>query len=505
MEAMSHPGHAPTLESLRSHAIPSWFDDAKFGIFIHWGLFSVPGFAAPTEHISDAFSGSHSNSMVMTPYTEWYWNALRVPGSPTAEFHATHYGGRPYTDFRDAFNDGLREWDPDEWARLFRRAGARYVVLVSKHHDGYCLWPSQIANPHQSKWCSERDIVGELAESVRGVGLRFGVYYSGGIDWSWNTRPARTFAEFIGSVPQGGYAAYADAQVRELVERYSPDVLWNDISWPSDRAAMLSLMADYYGAVPEGVINDRWMHQNMALRLLRYRPVQRVVDALIDRASRRAHARGEGRKGIVPPRPAHFDFRTPEYTSFDEITAYKWEATRGMSASFGYNRNHADADYESAENLITGFIDSVSKNGNLLLNVGPRGEDAAIPTPQRTRLEAMGEWLDRNGEAIYGSRPWQRSDGETAEGLPVRFTRNENRVYAIVLGVPSSDDVVIKNVPLLDEMRDARVRRLSDGERVEMTVVDAGVCLRQVISTPPNAAATSSGSPAALCFEFSHA
>jgi len=501
METMSPAGYAPTLESLRSHTIPSWFDDAKFGIFIHWGVFSVPGFAAPTEHISDAFSGSHANAMVMTPYTEWYWNALRVPDSPTARFHATHYGDRPYTDFRDTFNEGLREWDPDEWARLFQRAGARYVVLVTKHHDGYCLWPSQIANPHQPQWCSERDIVGELAESVRGVGLRFGVYYSGGIDWSWNRRPARTFAEFVGSAPRGGYAAYADAQVRELIERYAPDVLWNDISWPSDRAGMFRLMADYYGSVPEGVINDRWMHRNLVLRLLGYRPVQRIADALIDRASRRAYARGEGQKGIVPPRPAHFDFRTPEYTSFDKITSYKWEATRGMSASFGYNRNHADADYETAENLITGFVDTVSKNGNLLLNVGPRGEDAAIPTPQVERLEAMGEWLDRNGDAIYGSRPWQRAGGETREGLPVRFTRRGKSVYAIVLGVPHSSDIVIKDVPMLANMKAVRVKRLSDGEQIEMTTIDAAVCLHRVHST--SSSVTPSSTPAAIAFEFS--
>jgi alpha-L-fucosidase len=427
------PHYEPTSASLGGHAVPEWFEDAKFGIFIHWGLFSIPGFAAPTEHISDAFSGSHANSIVMTPYTEWYWNALRVPDSPTAAFHAEHYGDRPYPDFRGDFIDGLSAWDPDEWARLFKRAGARYVVLVTKHHDGYCLWPSDVPNPHQDGWCSERDIVGELAESVRGAGLRFGVYYSGGIDWSWNTRPARTFAEFIGSVPTGDYPAYADAQVRELIARYSPDVLWNDITWPSGRASMFSLMADYYNAVPEGVINDRWMHQSAALRLLRFRPVQRIVDALIDRGNRRAAARGEGKQGVVPPRPAHFDFRTPEYTTFDEITPYKWEATRGMSASFGYNRNHGEEDYEPADELIRGLVDAVSKNGNLLLNVGPRGVDSAIPEPQVTRLEAIGAWLARNGDCIYGTRPAERAAGAKDPGPRVRYVRRGDEVRAIDL------------------------------------------------------------------------
>ncbi len=485
------------LESLREHRIPAWFDDAKLGIFIHWGLFSIPGFAAPTDHISDAFDGSHANAMVSTPYTEWYWNALRVTGSPTARFHAEHYAQRPYSDFREAFAEGLKQWDPDAWARLFKRAGARYVVLVTKHHDGYCLWPSQIENPHQPDWCSERDIVGELAESARAEGLRFGVYYSGGIDWSWNTRPARTFAEFIGSVPGGRYPAYADAQVRELIERYSPDVLWNDIAWPSGLESMVSLMSDYYDAVPEGVINDRWMHQNLALRLLRHRPVQWVVDALINRASRRAAARGEGRQGIIPPAPAHSDFRTPEYTSFDEITPYKWEATRGMSASFGYNRNHAESDYEPAEELITSFIDSVSKNGNLLLNVGPRGEDAAIPAPQVERLDALGQWLGQNGESIYGTRPCERADGATAEGLPVRVTRRGEKLYAIVLGTPRSSDIVIRNAPSgIGPHAGVRVRRLADGQSIELIAADEGLRLG-------GAQAASIGAAPALAFEFS--
>lgn len=482
-----------TRESLRAHRVPAWYEDAKFGIFIHWGLFSIPGFAAPTGHISDAFSGSHASSIVMTPYTEWYWNALRVPDSPTARFHAEHYGDRPYPAFRAEFDEGLRHWDPDAWARQFARAGARYVVLVTKHHDGYCLWPSKVENPHQASWCSERDIVGELAESVRAAGLRFGVYYSGGIDWSWNTKPVRTFAQFVGSAPGGRYPAYAEAQVRELIERYSPDVLWNDISWPTGLRPMLALMADYYAAVPEGAINDRWMHQGPLLRALRHRPVQWAVDALLDRAARRAAARGEGRQGVVPPKPVHFDFRTPEYTSFDQITSYKWEATRGMSASFGYNRNHTEADYEPVDELITSFVDAVSKNGNLLLNVGPRGEDAAIPTPQLRRLDAMGDWLDANGQAIHGTRPWKRADAETGQGLRVRFTARDRSVYATVLGSPEAGDFEIRGVP---ELVGHRARRLGDGAPVEVEAAGDGVRLR-VTAAPPDAAA--------VAFEFSPA
>ena len=126
--------------------------------------------------------------------------------------------GSPDADFKETFEAVVGDWDPAEWARLFKRAGARYVVLVTKHHDGFCLWPSEVKNPNQDAWTTKRDVVGELASAVRAEGLRFGVYYSGGIDWSFNTKPVRTIVQFIGSTPGGDYPAYAEAQVRELIE-----------------------------------------------------------------------------------------------------------------------------------------------------------------------------------------------------------------------------------------------------------------------------------------------
>lgn len=456
--------YQPTRESLGRHPVPAWFEDAKLGIFIHWGLFSIPAFAPRLAHPSEAFEKHYPLSAVMTPYTEWYENAIRVPESPSARHHQEQWGGRPYADFREPFVAGLEKWHPREWARLFRRAGARYVVLVTKHHDGYCLWPSRVPNRERRDWCSERDVVGELAQAVRDEGLRFGVYYSGGIDWSFQRRPVRTLIEFIGSVPGGAYPAYAEAQVRELIERYRPSVLWNDIAWPGDRGSMLQLMADYYRAVPEGVINDRWMHRGATLRMLSLRPVQRVLDAWLARRIRRDVARGRRSPAIVPPPPAHFDFRTPEYTSFDEIQRRKWETTRGMTASFGYNRGDREEDYEDPDALVRSFIDSVSKNGNLLLNVGPRGEDAGIPAPQRERLEALGRWLDANGEAIYATRPWTRAESETDAGLGVRFTRGPDALYAIVLGTPAGRDLSFE-VPGLSSLP-SRVTRLADGREV---------------------------------------
>lgn len=429
--------YAPSRSSLRQHPVPAWFEDAKLGIFIHWGLFSIPGFAPRLNHVSEAFTQHYRLSSVMTPYTEWYQNAIRVPESPAAAHHAREWQGRPYADFKQGFEAGLAQWDPQDWARLFKRAGARYVVLVTKHHDGFCLWPSSVENPHRKGWTTERDVVGELAAAVRAEGLRFGIYYSGGIDWSFNTEPVRTLVEFIGSMPGGDYPAYADAQVRELIDRYEPSILWNDIAWPTPRSSMLQLFADYYKAVPDGVINDRWMHRNWMLKALSLAPVQRLADRLLEARIRKDVAKGEYSPGIVPPLPAHCDFRTPEYTSFPKIQKKKWECTRGMSPSFGYNREDTEESYEDPTELVHSFIDSVSKNGNLLLNVGPRGEDATIPSMQRSRLEFLGDWLEADGQAIYATRPWIEAEGKTLEGEPIRFTRDGKIIFVTILGQPA--------------------------------------------------------------------
>ncbi len=465
-------------ETLNQRTVPKWFEDAKLGIFIHWGLFSVPGFAPRVGHVSDSFTKHYRLSAVMTPYTEWYDNAIRVPESPSAEHHAAEWGGRPYSDFKQPFSAGLEDWDPVAWARLFRRAGARYVVLVSKHHDGFCLWPTAVANPHRQGWASERDVVGDLAAAVRAEGLRFGVYYSGGIDWSFNPRPVRTLVEFVSSVPGGDYPRYAEAQVRELIERYEPEVLWNDISWPTGSGPMLQLMEDYYAAVPDGVVNDRWMHRGFLLKALGWRPVQKLLDAILERRIARQVEAGTYTPGLIPPKPLHCDFRTPEYTSFPRIVEKKWEATRGMSSSFGYNRSDREEHYEDPVALVQSFIDTVSKNGNLLLNVGPRGEDATIPEMQVKRLEVLGDWLSQNGAAIYDTRPWRVAEAETWNSLPVRFTSKGAKLYVIVLGVPAA--TVRINVP--GELSVGPIgRRLSDGAEVgvaregEVLVLHCGV------------------------------
>ncbi len=448
--------YSADLKSLNARALPQWYDEAKFGIFIHWGVFSIPAFAPRAGSISDAFKENYDRAVAMTPYTEWYQNAIKVPGTPSADFHASEYGNQPYTAFKEPFLDGLKQWDPDEWAESFRNAGAKYVVLVTKHHDGFCLWPSNVANRHEKNWFTERDVVGELARAVRAQGMRFGIYYSGGIDWTFNREPLRTLADFLGSTPGGDYPAYAMAQTRELIERYEPSVLWNDISWPTGFDDLLELFADYYNAVPEGVVNDRWVHASFGRGLLRRKSVRRIVDMLAKRYIRKHPDRVDG---VIPQPIPHSDFRTPEYTRFSTIQKKKWEATRGMSHSFAYNRNDRDEDYADPETLLSDFIDGVSKGGNLLLNVGPRGFDARIPPQQLDRLKFFGDWLASNGDAVYGASPVYpltapadgergSSDTETANGMPVRFTQKDGRTNLIILGRPKGDRIAIEGTRL---------------------------------------------------------
>jgi alpha-L-fucosidase len=269
-------------------------------------------------------------------------------------------------------------------------------VLTTKHHDGFLLWPSATPNPHLPEWQSERDLVGDLTQAVRAAGLRMGLYYSGGIDWPFEGRPIRDLAGLMKAIPQGeAYARYADAHYRELIERYAPSVLWNDIGYPK-AADPLKLMADYYARVPDGVVNNRFMTFG--------------------------YEAGE----------QHHDFTTPEYAVLKEASARKWESCRGIGHSFGWNRAETDADFLSVEKLVHLFVDVVAKNGNLLLNVGPTG-DGSIPWAQAERLLGLGGWLDVAGEAIHGTRPWTRASAQTHDGREVRFTRKADAVYAIVL------------------------------------------------------------------------
>lgn len=417
--------YEPTREAISAHRAPAWFEDAKLGIFVHWGLYSVPGWAPTTGPLHDVVAAEGWEGwFARNPYAEWYANSLRIPGSPTAQYHAAHYPADfAYESFAEEFNAATATWDPAPWADLFAAAGARYAVLTTKHHDGFLLWPSAHPNPRTPGYQAARDVVGDLTAAVRARGLTMGLYYSGGLDWTFNETPIRDLNDLVRAVPQGDdYVAYAGVHLRELIARYAPEVLWNDIGYPNT-ANLFDLFAHYYNSVPRGAINDRFVQATP--------PPEASAGTLTD-------------VGALPL-PVHWDFRTPEYTSYDTIVHQKWESTRGLGFSFGYNRNETPANLLTAEELIHSFVDIVSKNGNLLINVGPMA-DGTIPAEQQQRLRALGAWLAVNGPAIYGTRPWTRAEGRIADGPAVRFTQRDGALYAVVLEAPRAAEVVLEEI-----------------------------------------------------------
>lgn len=362
--------------------VAQWWNQAGLGMFVHWTPASVPGWAPPHTPSADLPEAGRAAPLAWTPYAEWYENGLRFPGSPVSAHHRATYGDKPYTDFGREFEDGLAGWDPAAWARAFRAAGARYAVLVTKHHDGFCLWPSGVRNPHRTGWHTTRDVVGEFAEAVRAEGLRFGVYYSGGLDWTFDSRPVGTAADMIASVPRGSYPAYAGAQLKELISRYRPDVLWNDIAWPAGTPEIRRLIEFYRFTVPHGVVNDRLLPRSPLWRAVAFPG----AGALYNRWERRTVAQGEG---FVPRKPPYYDFRTPEFARYTGPDPY--EITRGIDHSFGYNRNSPPDAFLGRDALTSLVRETAADGGNLLLNVGPRGEDATIPDEQLLRLQWLAE------------------------------------------------------------------------------------------------------------------
>jgi len=402
LQAQSPARYEPTLESLNKHPLPAWYADAKLGIFVHWGLYSVPGWA-PLVHPNHDFTSE--DYIKNNPYAEWYLNTMRIDGSPTQAYHHEHYGANyDYYNFAPIFDREVQKWNPETWAKVFHDAGAKYVVLTTKHHDGFTLWPSTTPNPTlpADRQHATRDLVGDLSSAVRKQGLRMGLYYSGGYDWTFVPGPIRVASDHQTVKPQSpAYGKYADAQMGELISRYKPAVLWNDIDYPKS-GHPLEIMAEYYNTVPDGVIDDRF--------------------------------------GVK-----HSDFKSPEYQTLDKISPTKWEECRGLGRSFGYNRAEGEAETIAADELIYLLVDIVSKNGNLLLDVGPEA-DGTIPAVQMTRLKALGAWLKINGDAIYGTQPWKRADGEAGDGIRVRFTQRDSSLYAILLAKPKANTVIIKSL-----------------------------------------------------------
>jgi alpha-L-fucosidase len=354
--------YEPTWESVDSRPTPAWWSDAKFGVFIHWGVYSVPAFAPKGE------------------YAEWYWERLNKPAaagasaddqrirSETRAFHARVYGENfGYPDFAPKFTAEM--FDADKWADIFQRSGAKYVVLVSKHHDGFALWPSREASASWGRpWNSveigpRRDVVGELSAAVRKRNLEMGFYYSL-YEW-FNPR-------WLSGDVDGFVQGHLFPQFKDLVTRYQPSIIFSDGEWdlPSSRWRAPELLAWLYNDSPVAqrvVVNDRWG--------------------------------GESRH-------RHGGYYTTEYGAGLPGATHAWEENRGLGHSYGFNRNEDLADYSSGPRLLLTLLDTVSRGGNLLLNVGPTA-DGRIPVVMQDRLAWLGDWLKHNGEAIYGTRTFR--------------------------------------------------------------------------------------------------
>ncbi|BCW87380.1 hypothetical protein sos41_05090 [Alphaproteobacteria bacterium SO-S41] len=415
-------------------AAADWFRDAKLGIFIHWGIFAIPAYAPRGQSITEIVRGHPADGWARLPYTEWYANSIRFPQSPAAAHHRATYGDRPYESFRAEFDAASEAFDAGHWASLFAEAGAKYAVFVTKHHDGYCLWPTAVENPHRPGWHSKRDFVGELAEAVRARGLTFGTYYSGGLDWTFRHHPIGTFGDMMACVPyEDDYRAYAAAQYRELIARTGTAVLWNDIAYP-DEGDRDALFADFRAARPDGVVNDRWMARRRTFEKMRVPEARADLDAMIA-------ARWAAGEGDLMADSGTGDFRTPEYSEkldFDR----DWEACRGMDLSFGFNAEAKPEDHLSAAELIRSFVEIVAHGGNLLLNIGPRA-DGSVPEVQQDLLRALGAWLKTNGTAIYGTRRTAAPKGVASDGTTYRTTQTDGAVHVLFMAAPDARELTL--------------------------------------------------------------
>lgn len=409
-----------TTESLRKHVVPEWFHDAKLGIMVHWGLYSVPGWAPLSGEAADVVAkGGWGSWFTNNPGAEWYANSIRLTNSPAHEHHLDTYGrGQTYAGFAPRFLEAAAKWEPGAWTDLFAKSGARYVILTAKHHDGFRLWPARHPHAYQPGFEAARDILGELAAATRARKLRFGVYYSGGLDWSYPGRPLTNVVDlFLGVPPGTNYLAQAFHDWRELITRYQPSILWNDLGCPPD-LNVNALLAYYYTKVPDGVANDRF-HTGLT-------------------------PRGETR---------HFDFRTPVAAATRTNSAIKFEVLQLLGASAGYNRQETGEHMISTPELVRLLVDVVSKNGNLLVNVSPAA-DGAISAPQRERLTGLGQWLESNGEAIFGTRPWRLAEARSKEGDDLRFTEKGAELFGLVLaGRPQGKTLTLTGWRAMDDTR----------------------------------------------------
>jgi alpha-L-fucosidase len=401
-----------TWESLRTHPNPQWFDDAKFGIYFHWGPYSVPAFD-----------------------TEWYARNMYRPGHRDHQHHLAAYGPLDrfgYKDFIPLFT--AENFRPDEWADLFVRAGAKFAGPVAEHADGFSMWDSRTNRFNAVRMGPKRDVVGEIGKAVRRRGLKFIATLHHQWLWAWYptfdpgvdaSNPE--FADLYGPrvsreawdyqakdqlIPDPEFCRRWEAKVREVIDQYQPDLLWFDSRLGNIPGSYRKdFLAYYYNRAGEWGHEVAVTYKNQDLE-----PGAGILDLERGRMAR--------------------------------LMSFKWLTDDALSwKSWSYIE---DDSLKPPKRVIDELVDIVSKNGNLLLDIGPKA-DGTIPEPVKERLLAIGGWLRLNGEAIYGTRPWETfgegptqvvgdSFGEAKiqdfTARDIRFTTRGATLYAIVMGWP---------------------------------------------------------------------
>ena len=439
--------------------VPQWFRDAKLGIIVHWGVASVPGWApvAGGTPVDRLRTGGWSGFFQRCPHASWYANGMRLDRSDVAAYHRSHYGRHvAYERFARRFNEGLDDWDPYDWAELFAEAGARYVVMTAKGPDGFLLWPSD-HRPADS-FVAGRDIVGELATAVRTTDLKFGIAYSGLLDWTQQERRIAGGDDLIAPVTTE-YGDYVDRHLHELIDRYQPDLLWGQYGLPP--GPPMRTVREYRRSAEDRIANSGWWQPGSAFPVAPLRALaarSRALRLVGAARMKRAYTGGD-------PIGSSGDYRTVEYAVPNGISSRPWELVRALGNSFGYNRDEGPDQIVDGRSLIHQFVDVVSRNGNLLLSVGPT-PSGRIPVEQRRPLAEFAEWLSIHGEAVFRTRPWIRAEGVTDQGVAVRFTTRENALYAILLDAPRALRITLEQI----DIRRIPRPKLARGEEDEFCV-----------------------------------
>ncbi|KIE00474.1 Glycoside hydrolase, subgroup, catalytic core, partial [Metarhizium majus ARSEF 297] len=401
--------YTATKSSVNPHLAPDWFNDLKYGIFIHWGPYAVPAYGNV---------GKNEN------YAEWYWSSMQYPNDKTQtyQYHLKTYGKDVnYDDFFANFTD--RGFDPQEWVDLFSDAGAQYFVPTTKHHDGFALFNFSTAISKRSSihYGPKRDIIKDLFAAAKKYQphLRLGTYFSMP-EWFNPAYKKYGFSAWPGGpptnpytkaeIPYTGFVEVKDfvkdiqlPQMRTLADEYGIDIMWCDITSKGNNATIFA---------------SEWLNSA--------RKNKRQVTF-------------NNRCGILG------DFDTPEYVTNGETVTRKWEASRGMDPhSYGYNAQTPDSAYLSGEQIVHTLVDMVSKNGNFLLDIGPTG-NGSIPQIMQNNLRDAGRWIKSHGESIFRTRFWTVKPGSD----PFRYTTTKDAFYIHHIGKPSETLDITDPVPYL--------------------------------------------------------